>query len=25
VQIESYRLRSPFLPFNTQVAGVATA
>jgi ubiquinone/menaquinone biosynthesis C-methylase UbiE len=25
VDIESYRLRSPFLPFNTQIAGVATA
>jgi SAM-dependent methyltransferase len=25
VRIEGYRLRSPFLPFNTQVAGVATA
>jgi SAM-dependent methyltransferase len=23
-EIESYRLRSPFLPFNTQIAGVAT-
>ena len=25
VDLESYRLRSPFLPFNTQIAGVATA
>ncbi len=25
VDIDSYRLRSPFLPFNTQIAGVATA
>lgn len=25
VDIESYRLHSPFLPFNTQIAGVATA
>ncbi|WP_151084210.1 class I SAM-dependent methyltransferase [Nocardioides cynanchi] len=24
VDVESYRLRSPFLPFNTQIAGVAT-
>lgn len=24
VRLESYRLRSPFLPFNTQIAGVAT-
>jgi SAM-dependent methyltransferase len=23
-EIETYRLRSPFLPFNTQIAGVAT-
>ena len=25
VDLESYRLRSPFLPFNPQIAGVATA
>ena len=25
VDLETYRLRSPFLPFNTQIAGVATA
>ena len=25
VEVESYRLRSPFLPFNPQIAGVATA
>jgi SAM-dependent methyltransferase len=25
VDVESYRLRSPFLPFNPQIAGVATA
>ena len=25
VDLESYRLRSPFLPFNTQIAGQATA
>jgi SAM-dependent methyltransferase len=25
VEIEAYRLRSPFLPFNPQIAGVATA
>jgi SAM-dependent methyltransferase len=25
VELESYRLRSPFLPFNPQIAGVATA
>ena len=25
VDIDGYRLRSPFLPFNTQIAGVATA
>lgn len=25
VEIEDYRLRSPFLPFNPQIAGVATA
>ena len=25
VDVEAYRLRSPFLPFNPQIAGVATA
>lgn len=25
VDIESYRLRSPFVPFNTQIAGIAQA
>ena len=25
VEVEDYRLRSPFLPFNPQIAGVATA
>ncbi|MFH8251471.1 methyltransferase domain-containing protein [Microbacterium sp. B2969] len=25
VQVENYRIRSPFLPFNTHIAGVATA
>ncbi len=25
VDLEAYRLRSPFLPFNPQIAGVATA
>ena len=25
VEVERYRIRSPFLPFNTQIAGVARA